>query len=315
MTTAARARPPDLPAGHRVADIPPLGPVTVQRSLGHGSFGAVYEVADADGRTLAMKVEGPTRRFSQLEYEGRVYDALRGLRCVPRVHGTLQDTDGVRYLIMDCLGRDLQAVMDRAPSRKLPLEHALVVAVRVLDRLRDVHAAGFVHRDVKPQNFLLHDRPEGTGSDVWIVDFGLAKRYRDAAGTHVPFRDDKPGLTGTPRFASTFAQAGCETARRDDLESLLYMLAYLVHGSLPWQRITGLKLNPKTPAGKREKNRAILARKRTTSARTLFGPLGSPVVRAARYVRALDFAEEPDYDRLRNWLAAAYVAAKKSPAV
>jgi serine/threonine protein kinase len=102
-----------------------------------------------------------------------------------------------------------------------------------ISRLEYVHSKSFLHRDVKPDNFLM-----GIGHStkrITCIDFGLAKRYRTAAqGEHIPYRDDKL-LTGTARYASINGHLGIEQSRRDDLESLGYVLIYFLRGGLPWQ--------------------------------------------------------------------------------
>jgi serine/threonine protein kinase len=85
---------------------------------------------------------------------------------------------------------------------------------------------------VKPENFCM-----GTGkksSIVYLIDYGLSKRFCDPkTGEHIPFREGKQ-LTGTARYASVNTHLGYEQSRRDDLESFVYMIVYLINGNLPW---------------------------------------------------------------------------------
>jgi len=100
--------------------------------------------------------------------------------------------------------------------------------------MREIHKRDFIHRDIKPDNFLV-----GYGEDtnwVHIIDFGLAKKYRDVISGHIPFSDTKY-LTGTARFASLNSHRGLELSRRDDLEAIGNMVLYFILGSLPWQNI------------------------------------------------------------------------------
>lgn len=102
----------------------------------------------------------------------------------------------------------------------------------MVQRLEYLHNNHFIHRDMKPDNFLV-----GVGKKeymLYMIDFGLAKRYRDPkTGEHIPYRDNK-SLTGTARYASVNTHLGIEQSRRDDLESICYILIYFLKGTLPW---------------------------------------------------------------------------------
>ena len=109
-----------------------------------------------------------------------------------------------------------------------------MVGLQIIDRLQYMHEHKFIHRDIKPENFLL-----GVYENcaiVHIIDFGLSKKYVQKDGSHIPYKDNK-SLTGTPRYASINSHLGIEQSRRDDLESVLYMLVYFMKGCLPWQNL------------------------------------------------------------------------------
>lgn len=79
-------------------------------------------------------------------------------------------------------------------------------------------------------------------SILHVIDFGLAKQFRSHdTHLHIPFHGGL-GLTGTPLFASNNSHAGCELGRRDDFESLTYVLIYLLRGGLPWEGLANSAL-------------------------------------------------------------------------
>ncbi|KAF3499620.1 hypothetical protein F2Q69_00043904, partial [Brassica cretica] len=192
-------------------------------------------------------------------------------------------------LVMDLLGPSLEDLFNFC-SRKLSLKSVLMLADQMINRVEYFHSKSFLHRDLKPDNFLM-----GLGrraNQVYIIDFGLAKKYRDnTTHQHIPYRENK-NLTGTARYASMNTHLGIEQSRRDDLESLGYILMYFLKGSLPWQ---GLKAGTK-----KQKYERISEKKVSTSIESLCRGYPSEFASYFHYCRSLRFDDKPDYGYLKR---------------
>ena len=134
---------------------------------------------------------------------------------------------------MQLLGISLEELFEKCKKR-FDLKTVLLIAVRLLALIEKVHNCGVIHRDLKPANLVL-----GADDDIYMIDFGLAKVYRSHEGDHIYYAQGK-GMTGTARFASVATHRGVEQSRRDDMESIGYMLVYFLRGSLPWQGLEAL---------------------------------------------------------------------------
>ena len=143
---------------------------------------------------------------------------------------------------------------------------------------------------MKPDNFLMGVNKR---QDVcYMIDFGLSKRFRDPkTGEHIPYRDGK-SLTGTARYASVNTHIGIEQSRRDDLESVGYILLYFLKGALPWQGLAGKNKNEKYDRIKEKKIQT------TISEVTRGAP--EEFTKYLQYCRNMQFEEKPDYNYLRQ---------------
>lgn len=155
----------------------------------------------------------------------------------------------------------------------------------MIQRIQKVHEERIIHRDIKPDNFLI-GATESTKNNVYIIDFGLAKCYKNSEGEHIPFREGK-NLTGTARYASLNTHIGYEQSRRDDLETIGHVLLYFLRGSLPWQGLPG--------RSKDEKYNNIKRKKKEVTIDELC--LNQPVEykEFMQYCRSLSFTADPDY--------------------
>ncbi|UJR32929.1 hypothetical protein I4U23_020390 [Adineta vaga] len=276
----------------------------LERKLGSGSFGDVYRALNIQtGEYVAIKFEKNQTYSPQLAFEAKLYRILKCIEGIPKLFWFGEEND-YKCLVMELLGPSLEDLFNLC-KRKFSIKTILMLTDQMILRIECFHRKFYLHRDIKPDNFLI-----GIGNDstqvsniiiimelfdvlqIFLIDFGLAKKFYDhRLRKHISYREGK-SLTGTPRYVSISTHLGIEQSRRDDMEALAYVLIYFNRGTLPWQDIKALN--------KRQKYEKICELKMSIPITNLCADFSPEFAMYLNYCRRLYYTDEPDYSYIRQ---------------
>ena len=257
------------------------------KKLGEGSFGCIYSARE-NNNWYAIKFENKNKGQNLLENEAYIMSYLNGPR-IPAVKSFGYSGDH-NVLIMELMGKSLEDLFENLPNKKMSIRCVCNLGYQMIDIMEYIHNKHIIHRDIKPDNFVM-----GKGAKskyLFLLDFGLSKKYRSSTTLkHYPLIKRKK-LTGTARYASVNALNGMTQSRRDDLEAIGYVLMYFLIGKLPWQGMVN--------KNKDERYLRIMEVKRDTTPEQLCKGFPPEFERYISYTRNLEYEEQPDYDLLKN---------------
>ena len=165
---------------------------------------------------------------SKLRKEANLMLELKDLQGVPQLLDTLID-EKQEILILQKLGKSMDDLIKE--HLNFSLKTVIMVGMQMLSILKGIHEKGIIHRDIKPSNILINNP---NSNQIFLIDYGLSKRFTSKKGVHKLFNVKKNSFKGTLMFASKNSHLGYSNSRRDDLESLGYTLVFLYKGYLPW---------------------------------------------------------------------------------
>ena len=255
------------------------------KKLGEGSFGKVYK-AEYNGDNYAIKMENKSKEQGLLELEATIMSYLKGPN-IPFIKSYGYSGD-FNVLVMQLLDKSLEDLINKYNT--FSIKTVAILGYQMVNILQYIHDRHIIHRDIKPDNFVMGAQEDN--AKLYILDFGLAKKYRSSRTlVQYPYVKKKK-LTGTARYASIHALEAYEQSRRDDLESVGYVLMYFLRGNLPWQ---GLKVR-----SKEDRYKKILEKKKETSSQDLCKEFPHEFFEYVDYSKNLEYEENPDYDFLRQ---------------
>ena len=259
----------------------------VTNKISEGNFSKIYQLEEIETNEMfACKIEAKKAIQPMLEYEYKIMDYLRG-DYIPsiKLYGSSGDYN---ILIMQLLGKSLDYYIKKLEV--FSIHTTAMIAYQIINILQYIHIRGIIHRDIKPGNFAM-----GLGSknlDLYIIDFGFAKKYKSMTTNKIYSLTEKHKLTGTSRYASINAMKGLQQSCRDDMESLGYMLYFFLKGKLPWM---GIK-----EKNKEDLDQKILEKKIETVNEILGKDLPIQFCEFLAYAKNLKYDETPDYNLFKR---------------
>ena len=257
------------------------------KKLGAGSFGSIYS-AEYENNYYAIKLEEKKAGFSLLEHESDIMTYLKSPALpIVKAYGY---SSFHNILVMELMGKSLEDIFESFPKKNFSVRCVCNIGYQMIEILEFIHNKHIIHRDIKPDNFVIGLNRKK--KFIYILDFGLAKKYRSSKTLKHYTVTKCKNLTGTARYASINALNGLTQSRRDDLESVGYVLLYFLRGRLPWQGIP--------VRNKEERYRKIMEKKIEVTAMELCQGFPMQFVQYINYTRNLKYEEDPNYNYLKN---------------
>lgn len=270
----------------------------IESKIGEGSFGMIWKAVHNKSKLqVAIKTEDAKNSHDQLMAEYKIYQWLHSSpqisqQPIPQVY--YYGVEGNHnILVMDLLGYSLHHLFYLVKKYKkqttFSLKTVLMIADQTLQRLEFIHSMRLIHRDIKPGNIMVGKKPHK--HRLFLIDFGLAKKYKSENGTHLPFKVGK-SMVGTARYCSLNTSLGHESSRKDDLETLFFCFMFFLKGKLPWMGFNDLPKN--------ERYEMMKQIKKDISIEEICDGAPEEFEQFLTYVRELPFEADPSYNFLRG---------------
>ena len=260
------------------------------KKIGAGSFGSVYKAIDIEKeKYVAVKVESKKSEKKRLAHEINIYNNFISSNFIPKIiwYGS---ENNYNFLVMEYMGLSLEKLFENH-NKKFSLKTIIMLSIDLIKILQYIHKNNIIHRDLKPDNIVIGSN--NNNFNIYLLDFGLSKNFCNKDnGHHIELVKNK-SLVGSMRYASIRNHKGYEQSRRDELESLSYILLYFLKGGkLPWN---GLPIS-----NKEEKSKQICQVKSNIDLEELCEGVPEEYRILISYSRKLKFDTEPNYNYLIN---------------
>ena len=278
--------------------------------IGSGSFGEVlYGMHKNSCLEVAVKILNSDISKENIKREITFTKLLNGTQGFPTLYyAGVYDKKNI--IVESLLGPSLDKLF-KFCGRIFPLKTVCLIGIEMVKRLETMHDKGIIHRDLKPNNLTwgnynssyknilsfninnINTYEKLDINTIYLIDFGLSCSFWDNSYTQRHYKY-ATGLNfvGTLRYASLNSHNGIKQSRRDDLESMIYILIYFLKGKLPWQDIKA--------KNKEERYKIIQQKKSKISIDSLCQSLPNEFADLLKYVKSLKFEDRPIYYKFYN---------------
>lgn len=265
----------------------------IKTQIGKGSFGVVYlgeKIISEEKEEVALKFERKNKQKEYLRTEASILNELKGVGIPELISFGI--SRGFYVLIETFLGNSLLSIFNKKYLKKIPLQDLCKIYLQIIDRIQWVHSKNYIHRDLKPDNFLFGKKDKNV---IYLIDFGLSTKYLSSIKNNHIKQNKTNRLIGCNAFRSRNAEKGEELSRRDDIESLAYIMIYLMNdGKLPWTELKNYNIEEKIIKRREEKKNIMKS--------IFFTRLPDQLKQFIEYSLNLGFEEKPDYYYLKKLL-------------
>ena len=265
-----------------------IGDYTLTKVIGRGSFGLVYKgIHKKTGNLVAVKLEKKDKPSQSLLNEIKIYKDINSVH-IPKVHW-IGKSDKWNVMIIDYLGPSLEDLFELC-QKQFSLKTILMIVEQVLTVIEEIHSKGYIHRDIKPDNFLIGW--SNKQKYIHLIDFGLSKNFINSKTFQHEKYNKCRQFIGSFRYSSVKNHMGVEQSRRDDLESIGYMFLYFLKKKLPWQGIQ--------EPDKITKMKKIYQIKKDFKLKEFCKWCPKEFLQYLKYCKKLRYCEKPDYFYLKQ---------------
>ena len=257
------------------------------KTIGKSAYSAVFLGKCAKEKNyVAIKIQDKNANFAEIQKEAYYLYLLKGFG-IPKII-SFGISGKYKILVETLLGKSIDILLEKNKNPKSKMKDICMIAMQIMDRIQYIHEKNILHQDIKPANFLVGNPDD---SIIYVIDYGMSKKYRSSqTGRHISVAKKKK-FTGSFNFSSINSMKGLELSRRDDMESIGYMLIFLIKGELPWSSYEFGAMN--------ERYSLIYRTKANISNEELCKGLPIEFCYYMKYVKSLKFEEEPNYRYLK----------------